>query len=249
MKKIYFGKYVKRDSFFHHFHSLLKFIIILSIILIIGFRWNTQVMIFYSAIFCIIFAISNVKLSEIYSILKPFRFLMLITFLFQYLSTGSELFSWDFVRMLNSLLFSLRFGLLISFSALFTLTTSPIEIVRVLHFVLNPLRFIGMDVERFSLSALVALRFIPVLFKESSLIMNKLKADGTLPERRFSVIRKMDLFLNPLFEKVFHYTDRVGAFLARKNDWTYMLKMKQISTKDIFSFLFLLILVSGGFFV
>lgn len=217
--------------------------------MVVGFRNDASLMIFYATFFCILFSFSKIKIVEMISVIKPFRFLLLLTFCFQYLSVGADLFSFDISRFVFAFLYTFRFVLLICFSALFSLTTSPIDIVRVLHLILSPFRWIGIDVQRFSLSALVALRFIPVLFKESSLILDRLKADKKLPKKGFGVIQKLDLFLNPLFDRVFHYTDRVALFLGRKKDWSHILVLEQISSRDKVLFAAAFLIVAGGFFV
>jgi energy-coupling factor transporter transmembrane protein EcfT len=244
MKNITFGKYIKRNSAVHSFHPIPKFIITLAIIIIIGLNWNFNIFLFYTLSFFILLKLSNIKLNELYLILKQFRYLLLATFIFQFLFTGSDFFTFNMDKLATSSIFTLRFLLLISYSALFTLTTPATDIVKTLNFIFKPLNFLGINMEKFSLTALIALRFIPILFNKSSKILSNVKK-----QKNISFFKKLDLFLIKLFEVIFNYTDKLSIFLSKQTNLNNYLLVPKIKKNELITSIFILLIVCGGLFV
>lgn len=249
MKRIYFGRYIKRESPLHQLHPLLKFLLFLSVILMIGFHWNGTTLVYFTGLFICFLMLSRISPVEMISALKPFKWLLLITFVFQFLFTGEHFWSLDLQRLNFAILVTLRFLMLILFSALLTLCTTPLDLVRVLHFLIRPFESIGARRLGFSLSALVALRFMPILFRKSHRIFNTMKSDGAFHHKGRQVFQQLESFLILLFTDVFRYVDKVAAFLGRDHDWEQVLGMKKVKKGDTVFFIFLMAGVCGGLFV
>jgi energy-coupling factor transport system permease protein len=68
----------------------------------------------------------------------------------------------------------------VAFATLLTLTTAPVELVWALGRLLSPLKKIGIPIEEFFLSVMLALGFFPILAEELDTIVSKKKVRGKL---------------------------------------------------------------------
>ncbi|WP_270620026.1 energy-coupling factor transporter transmembrane component T family protein [Paenibacillus macerans] len=116
---------------------------------------------------------------------KPLWTLMVFIFVVQCLTVheGAELWragSWTLYAggVSSGLLAAARMGLLVSFTALLTFTTTPGLLNQGLSGVLKPLGRIGIRSERLTLMMSIALRFIPTILDETHKILKAQAARG-----------------------------------------------------------------------
>lgn len=158
--------------------------------------------------------------------LRPFAWLFGFTVLLHGLATpGRELLGlpWlgvGFTRegLLQGGAVSAQLATAVGFSSLLTLTTSPMDLVWGLERLGSPLRRLGVPVGEFCVTALLAIRFFPILYEEAERLTLALKARGIDPGRGGLVIRARNVvpLLVPLFRQVFHRAETLALAMEMR---------------------------------
>lgn len=78
----------------------------------------------------------------------------------------------------NAIYIFIRFTLIILISTVMTVTTMPLEIADAMEWLLTPLKFVKVPVDKIALVMSIALRFVPTLFDETLKIMNAQRSRG-----------------------------------------------------------------------
>src|SRR5699024_4191959 len=112
-------------------------------------------------------------------------FIIILTFTLHVFITkdGTELFQVFGLTgysggVIHGTFISIRFFLLIFFTSLLTLTTTPIEITDAIHSILHPLNKIKFPVHELALMMSISLRFIPRLMQKPDKISKAQAARG-----------------------------------------------------------------------
>ncbi|GAB4263848.1 MAG: energy-coupling factor transporter transmembrane component T [Deferrisomatales bacterium] len=107
--------------------------------------------------------------------------------------------------VLRGLAVSAQLATAIGFSSLLTLTTSPSDLVWGLEKAGAPLERLGLPVAEFGVTALVAIRFFPILHQEAERLVLALRARGIDPAEGGlrQRLRNLVPLLVPLFRQVF----------------------------------------------
>ncbi|MHB8765596.1 MAG: energy-coupling factor transporter transmembrane component T family protein [Deferrisomatales bacterium] len=106
----------------------------------------------------------------------------------------------------------------IAYSSLLTLTTSPTDLVWALERLLAPLERLGLPVGEFCLTALLAIRFFPILHQEAERLLFALQArgidpgEGGLRDR----VRNLSPLLVPLFRQVFQRAETLALAMEMR---------------------------------
>lgn len=219
------GQHIPGNSVVHHLDPRMK--IIITIILItalfligkfIGFAF------FLVYVFTVI-AIAKLPIRRILKGLKPIFFLVLLTlFLHVFLTKGGEvLWEWRFISIEEEGLYTgmfmvSRIILLIMFTSLLTLTTSPLQLTDGIEYLLKPLKRIGVPASELAMMMTIALRFIPTLLEEADKIMKAQKARGADFESGNIVKRAKSLIplLVPLFISAFRRADDLALAMESR---------------------------------
>lgn len=248
MKKIVIGRYLNKNSLIHKFNPLLKFLTVLICFIDVGFGWSFGKLYFYSGFVIVVMFFSKLNFSEIAGLLKPFRFLLIFMFLFQYMGITSSIF--DLISLKTAFLYFTRFVFLIILSGIYTITTKPGDIVKALSFIIKPLNKLGIDTYKFSVSSLIAIRFIPFFQREMIKISDNLKKDKIIGNKKFDIVFNIDKLIFPLFDKVFKYSDKIDVYLKKYPIDAGYFKLPGIVAKDYMIFgLALIIIVAGELIV
>lgn len=257
MNKFYFGRYIQQEnpSFIHKLNPLIKFIIVsISATCIFYFGRDIFSFIILTIIWAILIILSgNIFLPALKS-LKSFKVLYIFIFItvlffgeqgnFHILFTKNDL-----LKALSSLY---QFILLIGFSSILSLTSSPSEITKALYLFIKPLKIFKVNVENIGLSLLIAVRFIPLLFEESSKIITAQKLRGVwITDKTFKekikFILNIDSLIIPLFIRVFHYAEQLSITAEYRTNISLALKLNALTKKDIL-FLLLFLMVTTLFY-
>lgn len=131
----------------------------------------------------------------------------------------------------------MRLGLLVSFTMLITLTTTPLSLAGALEYFLRPLSYLKLPGPEIALILTIALRFIPTLMEESDRIIKAQMARGADFEggNIFRRARSLIPVIVPLFVSAFRRADdlavamesrcyRVGARRTRMHELTFTLR-------------------------
>ncbi|MEZ7892478.1 MAG: energy-coupling factor transporter transmembrane component T [Candidatus Wallbacteria bacterium] len=225
LNDIILGQYMPTGSFIHKASPKLK-IISLFILTICIFMIKSFWLYFYLLGFCwIILRFARLKAQFLWRGLKPLIFLFLITFVLNILFTEGTNVIWQFgiititeEGLSQAFVFFMRVMLLVIFSTLLTLTTSPIELSDGIEECLRPLKYFKFPVHEFSLMLTIALRFIPTLVSEVDKIKRAQEARGA----NFSdgnIFKKLSNFiplLIPLFIMSFKRADELAVAMESR---------------------------------
>ncbi|MBS7262430.1 MAG: energy-coupling factor transporter transmembrane protein EcfT [Eubacteriales bacterium] len=163
--------------------------------------------------------LSRVGFGTVMRALKPLLFIIIFTTVINlfFNSTGNTVLSWWIIRItdagiINALRISYRLTLLITGTALLTLTTNTVDLTDALERLLRPMKLIRFPVHELAMMMTIALRFIPTLMEETDRIMKAQKARGADFETGGALKRAKAMvpLLIPLFVSAF----RIASDLA-----------------------------------
>lgn len=132
------------------------------------------------------------------------------------LQLGPISISQEGIRM--GIFMSLRLVLLILFSSLLTLTTSPIALTDGIERLLRPFKVLGVPAHELAMMMTIALRFIPTLLEETERIMKAQMARGAEFDSGNLVKRAQNLvpLLVPLFISAFRRADELATAMESR---------------------------------
>ena len=152
-------------------------------------------------------------------------FIIAFTTLFQLFLTsgGATIFRFAFIRITEAglsqagIIFS-RFILIIFFSTLLTLTTTPLSLSDAVESLLKPLKVFKVPAHEIGLMLSMSLRFVPTLMDDTTRIMNAQRArgvdfgEGKLVQKIKSIIP----ILIPLFASSFKRADALAIAMEAR---------------------------------
>ncbi len=257
MNKIYFGKYIElaNPSFIHRLNPLIKLIIIsISAGAIFYFGRNIYSYSIMTFLWLILIFLSGKIFKQAFLAVKSFKMLyifILVTMLFFGENGGFTIYITK-EAVYTALLSVYQFILIVAYSCLLTLTTSPSEIAKTLYIFIRPFKIFKVNVENTGLSMLIAIRFIPLLFEEASKIITAQKLRGLWIKDKslkykLKFIFNMDSFIIPLFVRVFHYAEQLSITALYRNNIDNVLRLEKVNLKDML-FLISFIIILGLFY-
>ncbi|GIP49938.1 Energy-coupling factor transporter transmembrane protein EcfT [compost metagenome] len=183
--KLLFGRSIDTGSWVHGVDPRAKLtgmVLYLVAIVAVG-SWPALAV---AAAFSIAYMLSTkIPLKYYLKAAKPLWVLMVFIFVVQCLTveSGAALWrigSWTLYSggVSSGLIAAFRMGLLVSFTAILTFTTTPGLLNQGLSGVLKPLRRVGISSERLTLMMSIALRFIPTILDETHKILKAQAARG-----------------------------------------------------------------------
>ncbi len=205
------GQYYPANSIVHSLDPRGKILIsiMFMIVLFVGNNFYAFLVTGIFTLVCVL--LSKVPLGMLIRGLKPIIFIMIFTMaLHIFLTPGPTMFeigplkaTWS--GLVQGLFIGLRLIILITFTSLLTLTTSPIELTDGLEDILKPL-------------SKIALRFIPTLLEEADRIMKAQMARGADFESGNMIERAKSLvpLLVPLFVSAFRRADELAMAMEAR---------------------------------
>jgi len=256
------GQFVPGDSFIHKLDPRAKIIVIFFYVIVVFFANNAMSYGLLTLFVVISIIFTFIPLRFIIKGLTPIWFLIIFTFLLHLFLTkeGPVLFEILSVKfhlggVIQGLVISLRFMLLILMTSLLTLTTTPIEITDAIESLLHPLKRVKFPVHELALMMSISLRFIPTLMQETDKI-SKAQASrgvdfrtGPLKERIKAIIP----LLVPLFVSAFKRAEELAMAMEARGyqGGEGRTKLRELSyqKRDAFIFILFILVVIGLFFV
>ncbi|AZO96514.1 energy-coupling factor transporter transmembrane protein EcfT [Iocasia frigidifontis] len=258
LKDITVGQYIPGDSPVHSLDSRIK--IIITILLITALFFINQFLgfgIFFVFIIFVIF-LSRLPAMRVIKGLKPIFFLIILTFLLHIFLTkgGRVIWEWRFISIEEEGLFTglfmvSRILLLIMFTSLLTLTTSPLQLTDGIEYLLNPLKRFGVPAGELAMMMTIALRFIPTLLEEAEKIMKAQMARGADFESGNIIQRAKNLIplLVPLFISAFRRADDLALAMESRcyhgGEGRTRLHQLQIKPNDIIALIISILMGIG----
>ena len=222
---ITFGQFFPSDSFVHKVDPRVK--LLLTVLFIAGLfiaKTFSGYVIAFAFLLAIIF-LSKVPMKMMLRNLKPLRFIIILMVILNvfFVKTGNVLVEWWIFKVTDEGLIQaafvvIRLVLLILFTALLTLTTSPLALTNALESLLKPLTYVKFPVHEMAMMMTIALRFIPTLIEETDKIMKAQAARGTSFDtgNLMQKIKSMIPLLIPLFISAFRRADDLALAMTAR---------------------------------
>lgn len=259
MDKLILGRYIPGNSLIHRLDPRSKLIAMILYIIIVFWANNFITNLIMLTFTLVIIFLSQVKLSFFFNGIKPMVGIILFTTIFQMLFTqGGEVFLSLWIIKITSyglsqaaLIFT-RFLLIILFSTLLTLTTTPLSLADAVESLLKPLERLKVPAHEIGLMLSLSLRFVPTLMDDTTRIMNAQRArgvdfgEGNLIQKVKSIIP----ILIPLFASSFKRADALAIAMEARGyqggDGRTKYRLLKWTTKDSLT---ILVIISLGIFL
>ena len=225
MDKLILGRYIPGNSIIHRLDPRSKLLAMFLFILLIFWANNlvTNLLLFVFVFSLVL--LSKVPLKFFLKGIQSMVFIIAFTTLFQLFLTsgGATIFRFAFVRITElglsqaGIIFS-RFILIIFFSTLLTLTTTPFSLSDAVESLLKPLKVFKVPAHEIGLMLSMSLRFVPTLMDDTTRIMNAQRArgvdfgEGKLVQKVKSIIP----ILIPLFASSFKRADALAIAMEAR---------------------------------
>lgn len=225
MDKLILGRYIPGDSIIHRLDPRSKLLAMFGFLLMIFLANNLVTNALLIAFVLGMVVLSRIRLSFFINGLKPMIGIILFTTFFQVFFTPGATILWEFwifklsvEGLQQAAIIFVRFVLIIFFSTLLTLTTTPLSLADGIESGLAPLKRFRVPVHEIGLMLSMSLRFVPTLMDDTTRIMNAQRArgvdfnEGNLIQKVKSVIP----ILIPLFASSFKRADALATAMEAR---------------------------------
>ncbi len=225
MDKLILGRYIPGNSLIHRLDPRSKLLAMVLYIIIIFWANNLVTNLLMLAFTLVVILLSQVKLSFFINGVKPMIGIILFTTIFQMLfMQGGEIILQIWIIRITSFglsqaaLIFMRFLLIILFSTLLTLTTTPLSLADAVESLLKPFEVFKVPAHEIGLMLSLSLRFVPTLMDDTTRIMNAQRArgvdfgEGNLVQKVKSIIP----ILIPLFASSFKRADALAIAMEAR---------------------------------
>ncbi|BCP58657.1 TPA: energy-coupling factor transporter transmembrane protein EcfT [Streptococcus suis] len=225
MDKLILGRYIPGNSMIHRLDPRSKLLAMFAFLLLIFWANNLITNVLIIAFVFAMVLLSQIRLSFFINGLKPMIGIILFTTFFQVFFTPGATILWEFwifkvsiEGLQQALIIFIRFVLIIFFSTLLTLTTTPLSLADGIESGLAPLKRLKVPVHEIGLMLSMSLRFVPTLMDDTTRIMNAQRArgvdfnEGNLIQKVKSVIP----ILIPLFASSFKRADALATAMEAR---------------------------------
>ena len=239
VQDITLGQYFPGESKVHHLDPRSKLIVLLLIMMLLVLTIKLSVYFVFSVLSVTIILLAKLPFALVFRNLRPFVWLFLITFIVNLaFSQGKIILTipvvhWHLTDMsvYYAGMYTFRIGMMIVFAAIFTLTTSPMDITDGLAKLFSPLKKVKVPVQEFVLMMTIAIRFIPLLLEEvdrirKAQIARGARFDGNLVQR----IRSLIPLVIPLFISAFRKADDLALAMEAR---CYRIGVERSSFKQL----------------
>lgn len=255
MDKLILGRYVPGNSLIHRLDPRSKLLAMILYIIIVFWANNVITNVIMVAFTLVIVLLSKIKLSFFLKGVQPMIGIILFTTLFQMFFTqgGETYFQFGFLKITSygfsqAILIFMRFVLIIFFSTLLTLTTTPLSLADAVESLLKPFTGFKVPAHEIGLMLSLSLRFVPTLMDDTTRIMNAQRArgvdfgEGNLIQKVKSIIP----ILIPLFASSFKRADALALAMEARGyqggDGRTKYRILQWHLKDTLTLIVLIIL-------
>jgi energy-coupling factor transport system permease protein len=218
------GQYYPASSPVHAMDPRAKIVISVLFMIVLFVGNNFYAFAIMGAFAGLAIAVSKVPVKLLIRGLRPILFIMIFTMVLHlFLTPGPAMFkvgpfTATWAGLVQGLFIGVRLVILIMFTSLLTLTTSPIELTDGLEDLLKPFARLGVPAHELAMMMTIALRFIPTLLEEAERIMKAQMARGADFESGNMVKRAKSLvpLLVPLFVSAFRRADDLAMAMEAR---------------------------------
>lgn len=224
-KDVTFGQYYPSDSIVHRMDPRFKLVITFAFIIAL-FIINSWAGYIVAGLFvATVIAMAKVPVKLLWKNIKPLWFILLFMLVINvfFTKTGNIFAEFWIIKItdegvVRGVQMLLRIIILIFFTGLLTLTTSPISLTVGIESLLSPLKKFKFPAHDLAMMMTIALRFIPTLMEETDKIMKAQMARGASFDtgNLYQKAKSMVPLLIPLFVSAFRRADDLAhAMTAR----------------------------------
>lgn len=183
--KVRFGSYFPADSIIHSLDPRAKLTALVIYIVTVFFANSYTLFALLYAFGLMVIFLSKVPLGKVMRSIRGVLVLLILTGVLNIFFTPGDTVIWEWGILTLTMegvhkgaLMVLRLIALIAFSAMLTLTTTPILLSDAVESMFRPLKKYKVPVHEFSMMMTIALRFIPILMDEADKIMKAQRSRG-----------------------------------------------------------------------
>lgn len=216
---ILLGQYRPLDSYLHRLDARAKLIPVLATLILALFAESAWFYVISIVLVVGALVSSGVGAATLGRSFQPIFWLVGLTALYHVIFTGHggeelvNIFGWSITKeaVNSAIFFSLRLVLFLCIAFLITLTNSPSELADSFARLLQPLRRLKIPVNDLALILFMAIRFIPVLYEEFTVIRyaqitRGVDFSGTIIQR----IKKTSAIIIPVFIAAINRADQLA---------------------------------------
>lgn len=234
-KDIIIGQYIDTGSIIHRLDAAVKLVMTIAFAVVLFLTQSFLVYFIWVILLALITMLARVPIRLILKSMKPIIFLAIFTLVVNsFLVGGTEIFGfWKLHASYEGLklgaMFALRLVILVWGAAILTLTTPPLAMTDGMERLMKPLEFIKIPTHDIAMMMTIAMRFIPTLGEEASIITDAQASRGA-DFSKGSVadkIRAVLPILVPLFISAIRHSDELATAMDARCWSGKRTKMKQ----------------------
>lgn len=180
-----FGMYFPGNSLIHRLDPRLKMVACFWFVVLVFFAHGWASNLLLIVLLLAVIRLSRVVFAKYWAGVRGLMGVILFTALIQALfsSGGTAYWQWGIMAvtsagLVQAVLLMLRFFLIITGSTVITVTTTPLELADAIAALLKPLKVLHLPVNQLAMMLSIALRFVPTIMNEVTMIMNAQRARG-----------------------------------------------------------------------
>lgn len=225
MNNMILGRYIPGNSIIHQLDPRGKLLSMFLFIFLLFWANNIQTNVLLFAFVFGLMYVTRISVAFYVKGLKSMIFIIAFTTLFQLLATpqGTVLYYWWFFRvtdqgLMQAAIIFCRFLLIIFYSTVLTVTTTPLSLADAVEKILTPFKIIKVPAHEIGLMLSMSLRFVPTLVDDTNRIMNAQRARG-VDFGEGNLLKKIRSFipiLIPLFASSFKRADALAIAMEAR---------------------------------
>ena len=225
MNNMILCRYIPGNSIIHQLDPRGKLLSMFLFIFLLFWANNIQTNVLLFAFVFGLMYITRISVAFYVKGLKSMIFIIAFTTLFQLFATsqGTVLYHWWFFRvtdqgLMQAAIIFCRFLLIIFYSTVLTVTTTPLSLADAVEKILTPFKIIKVPAHEIGLMLSMSLRFVPTLVDDTNRIMNAQRARG-VDFGEGNLLKKIRSFipiLIPLFASSFKRADALAIAMEAR---------------------------------
>lgn len=225
MNNMILGRYIPGNSIIHQLDPRGKLLSMFLFIFLLFWANNIQTNVLLFAFVFGLMYVTRISVAFYVKGLKSMIFIIAFTTLFQLFATsqGTVLYHWWFFRvtdqgLMQAVIIFCRFLLIIFYSTVLTVTTTPLSLADAVEKILTPFKIIKVPAHEIGLMLSMSLRFVPTLVDDTNRIMNAQRARG-VDFGEGNLLKKIRSFipiLIPLFASSFKRADALAIAMEAR---------------------------------
>lgn len=225
MNNMILGRYFPGNSIIHQLDPRGKLLSMFLFIFLLFWANNIQTNVLLFAFVFGLMYVTRISVAFYVKGLKSMIFIIAFTTLFQLFATsqGTVLYHWWFFRvtdqgLMQAAIIFCRFLLIIFYSTVLTVTTTPLSLADAVEKILTPFKIIKVPAHEIGLMLSMSLRFVPTLVDDTNRIMNAQRARG-VDFGEGNLLKKIRSFipiLIPLFASSFKRADALAIAMEAR---------------------------------